>query len=46
MPRYIKLINGNQYYYDQQSEYRPGKSPRSVMKYIGPVNPKRKKKSC
>lgn len=43
MPIYIKRINGLEYYYEQRSEYRPGRSPRSVMKYLGPVNPKRKK---
>ena len=46
MPIYEKTINGNVYLYDQRSVYRPGRSPRSVMKYLGPKNPKRKRKQA
>jgi hypothetical protein len=45
MPIYTKTINGRQYLYEQHSKYRPGQAPRSVMRYIGPVNPVRKRKS-
>lgn len=47
MPIYKKEIplgSGRFYLYEQHSEYRPGRSPRSVTRYIGPVNPKRRKR--
>jgi hypothetical protein len=45
MPIVIKTLRGGrQYYYSQQSRRVPGrKHPISVMKYLGPVSPKRKR---
>lgn len=40
MPRYIKVIRGRAYWYEQT--YRPG-SRTPLTRYIGPVEPKRKK---
>lgn len=41
MGRYIKTIKGRQYWYEQT--YRPGRRT-PLTRYIGPVNPVRKKK--
>jgi hypothetical protein len=38
----IKTINGRQYYYEQTARYLNGKRT-PVMRYIGPVNPKRRR---
>lgn len=44
MPIYIKEIRGNRYYYEQYSVYQgPGLPPRTPTRYLGPVNPKRRK---
>ena len=44
MPVYIKYIRGRAYYYEQYSIYvGPGLSPKTPMRYLGPVNPKRRK---
>lgn len=46
MPIYVKEINGRGYLYWQKSVYRgSGRSPKSVMRYIGPLDPRRRRKS-
>ncbi|ABE61199.1 hypothetical protein Nham_0303 [Nitrobacter hamburgensis X14] len=39
----IKTIKGRQYYYEQTARYRNGKRT-PLMRYIGPVDPKRQRK--
>jgi len=44
MPIYIKYIRGCAYYYEQYSVYvGPGLPPKTPTRYLGPVNPKRRK---
>lgn len=44
MPIYIKIIRGRGYYYEQCSVYvGPGLPPKTPTRYLGPVNPKRRK---
>jgi hypothetical protein len=41
----IKTIKGRRYRYLQKSVYRPGRSPKTISIYLGPVDaPKRKKR--
>jgi hypothetical protein len=39
----IKTIKGRQYYYEQTARYRNGKRT-PLMRYVGPVDPKRQRK--